>query len=248
MIDSPRPPGRSRLRASALLGLAGAVLSGVGDVLILGRRASGVDFDQAAGVIPAHVEADDPWRSLWNGVSFSSRRIHVGTMIGLVGIGCLQWAGLRGVSRALPPGGLRRAAGSAATAFAVSGVLTHLCCGRVILAYQQASRPPVEPAPLPHASPPAPTTLLAVSAAGALAALAVFSGCLAGAALRRGPTPRWWAAVTPFAGVVSTLSTFGRLPFPVGGYARPASMSIGLLIFFAVVAATAGRDARPDQG
>jgi hypothetical protein len=243
MIDSPRPPERFELRASALIGLAGAVLSGVGDVLILGRRASGVDFDQAAGLIPAHADADDPWRSLWNGASFSSGRIHAGTMIGLVGIGCLQWVGLRGVSRALPPGGLRRSAAGAATAFAVSGVLTHLCCGRVILAYRRASRPPVEPAPPAQPSPRAATTLLAVSAAGALGALAVLSGCLACSALRRGPTPRWWAAVTPFAGVVSTLATFGRLPSPVGGYARPASMSVGLLIFFAVVAATAGRGA-----
>jgi hypothetical protein len=40
--------------------------------------------------------------------------------------------------------------------------------------------------------------------------------------------------------VVATLLTFGALPAPIGGYARPASMSIGLAASFAAAAAAAG--------
>jgi hypothetical protein len=39
---------------------------------------------------------------------------------------------------------------------------------------------------------------------------------------------------------MSTLLSFGALPAPVGGYARPASMSIGLMAYFLSAAATAG--------
>lgn len=224
--------GRSQLRQRALIGLAGAVMSGVGDVLILGRFCSGTDFDRATGLIPAHVDADKRWRSLWNGAAFEPGRVHGGTVVGLVGIGCLQWIGMRGIAQALPSGVARRATALAAAAFAVSGALTHLCCGRVILAYRRASTTPVEPRLARQPSPPSMTTLLTVSAAGALGSLAVFSSCLSAAALRRrGVAPRWWAVVTPFTCVMSTLLTSGRLPSPVGGYARPASMSFGLSVF-----------------
>jgi hypothetical protein len=35
--------------------------------------------------------------------------------------------------------------------------------------------------------------------------------------------------------------TFGFLPAPIGGYARPASISIGLMMHWAVTAASAER-------
>ena len=41
--------------------------------------------------------------------------------------------------------------------------------------------------------------------------------------------------------LLATLLTFGKLPAPVGGYARPASISIGLMVFFVLVAASAER-------
>jgi hypothetical protein len=83
-----------------------------------------------------------------------------------------------------------------------------------------------------------------VSAVGALGALAVFSGAVVGAAGRgpnTTPTVRAVRAIaTPFPWVVATLLTFGALPAPIGGYARPASMSIGLAASFAAAAAAAG--------
>ena len=42
--------------------------------------------------------------------------------------------------------------------------------------------------------------------------------------------------MTPFPCVLATLATFGMLPAPIGGYLRPASMSIGLAVYFAVSA------------
>ena len=245
MAGSSEVAGRSGRRALALIGLGGAVLSGIGDLLILGRSCSGQDFDRAAGAIPPHIEADNRWRSLWNGATLAPRRVHVGTLTGLVGIGLLQWLGLRGVAQAIHPGVLRRLAAGSATAFAVSGVLTHVCCGTVILAYRRASEIEVEPTDGPQPSPRSVTTPLAVSAVGALSALAAFSGSLTVAALRRESTaPASWAVVTPFPCVMSTLLTFGALPAPIGGYARPASMSIGLMVYFAVAAASAERGAR----
>lgn len=215
-------------------------MSGIGDVLILGRRSSGRDFDHAVGMIPEHVEVDGRWRSLWNGATFTPGRIHLGTVTGVVGIGCLQWLGMLGMARTIPPGALQRTAIVSATAFAVSGAITHWSCGRVILAYHEASARQVEPARGHRPSSRAATTLLTASAGGALGALAVFSGCLTAAAMRRrGAGPVRWAQVTPFPCVMSTLLTFGLLPYPVGGYVRPASMSIGLLMFFAVAAASA---------
>ena len=41
------------------------------------------------------------------------------------------------------------------------------------------------------------------------------------------------AVATSFPCVLATLLTFGALPAPIGGYARPASMSIGLAVSFA---------------
>ena len=214
-------------------------MSGIGDVLILGRPSSGKDFDRAAGVIPLHIDADPRWQSLWNGATLAPRRVHVGTLTGLVGIGFLQWLGMRGIARSLRPGVLRRLATGSATAFAVFGVLTHLCCGKVILAYRRAAEIRLEPTDGPQPSPRSATTLLAVSAVGTLSTLAVFSSSLTIEALRRrSPAPTLWAVVTPFPCVMSTLLTFGVLPAPLAGYARPASMSIGLMVYFGVTAAS----------
>ena len=216
MAGSIEVPGHRGRRALALIGLGGAVLSGIGDLLILGRPSSGQDFDRAAGLIPPHIDADRRWRSLWNGATLAPRRIHVGTLTGLVGIGLLQWMGMRGIARTIRPGGLRRLAVASAAGCAASGVLTHLCCGTVILAYRRALETGVEPTDGPQPSPRSATTVLAVSAVGALSALAVLSSSLTVAALRRGNTaPTPWAVVTPFPCVMSTLLTFGALPAPV---------------------------------
>ena len=83
------------------------------------------------------------------------------------------------------------------------------------------------------------TPLLAASAVGVFGALALFSGNLTIEALRRDPPASRWALVTPLPCVLSTLLGFGLLPAPVAGYLRPASMSIGLLLYFAVTATSA---------
>jgi len=85
-------------------------------------------------MVPSHIDADNKWRSLWNGAALPARRIHAGTLTGYVGIGLLQWQAMRGISRTIHDGRARRIAGASATAFAVSGVLTHQCCATVILA------------------------------------------------------------------------------------------------------------------
>ena len=184
MTSSPAVGQRLGRRALALMGLGGAVLSGIGDVLILGRPCSGSDFDQAAGLVPPHIEADKRWRSLWNGAGLTPHRVHVGTLTGLVGISILQWLGLRGIARRTGSGTLSRLATASATAFAVSGAMTHLCCGTVVLAYQRASTTEVEPAGGARPSPRSATGLLAASAVGTLGALAVFSGSQTVVALR----------------------------------------------------------------
>jgi hypothetical protein len=51
--------------------------------------------------------------------------------------------------------------------------------------------------------------------------------------------PPW---VTPFPAVLATLLTFGFLPAPVGGYARPASISLGLLAYFGIAAIAGPRE------
>jgi hypothetical protein len=234
MLNSNRVLSR---RMAAMLGLAGAVLSGIGDVLILGRGCSGREFDDATGRIPPNIDDDPRWRSLWNGASFVPRRLQVGTVTGVVGIGVLQWAGLQAAARSLPPGRLQRLAGVSAAGFAVSGILTHLGCGRVILAYRQATEDAAEVPDRRQSSPRSVTTMVAVSALGALGALAAFSGAVIGATVREpGSAPKMRAVATPFPCVLATLLTFGALPAPVGGYARPASMSIGLAVSFAVSA------------
>jgi hypothetical protein len=230
--------GRTDRRAAALVGLAGAVLSGIGDVLILGRPCSGREFDGAEGMVPPHIDADRRWRSLWNGAAFAPGRVHVGTVTGLVGIGFLQWRGMRGIARAVRPGLPRRLATASAAAFAVSGCLTHVCCATVVLAYRRSAETGTDPADGLRRSPRSATTLLAVSAVGALGALAVFSGSVTIAALRcRDGAATLWVVVTPFPCVLSSLLTFGVLPAPVAGFLRPASMSIGLVVYFAVTAA-----------
>lgn len=226
-------------RGLALVGLTGALLSGIGDVLILGRPCSGRDFDRAAGMVPPHIDADDTWRSLWNGATFPVRRIHSGTLIGDVGIGVLQWFALRGLSRTLPAGRERQVAEASATAFAVAGVLTHQWCGTVILAYKKAIEEPAGSENGTRRSPRSATRLLAISSAATLGALAAYSASLTVAALRRGGAGfAWQSVVTPFPAVMVTLLGFGTLPAPVGGYARPASISTGLMTYFALTAAT----------
>jgi hypothetical protein len=242
MVKSAAVPGPAGRRGLALVGLTGALLTGIGDVLILGRPCSGRDFDQAAGMVPPHIDADNKWRSLWNGAALPARRIYVGTLTGFVGIGLLQWLAMRGISRTIHAGRERRIAAASATAFAVSGVITHQCCATVILAYKRATGDALESNNGARRSPRSGTRLLAVSAAASLSALAVFSASLTVAALRRrNSAPAWWSAVTPFPCVMATLLTFGVLPAPVGGYARPASISIGLMTYFAITAASGQR-------
>ena len=230
----PEPAGR---RGAALVGLTGALLTGIGDVLILGRPCSGRDFDRAEGMVPPRVEADDAWRSLWNGAAFSVRRIQAGTLAGHVGIGLLQLLALRGIGRTLHPGREQQVAVASATGFAVAGVLTHQCCASVILAYQRAMAAAPRSGQGAVAAPRGLTRLLAVSAAGSLGALAVFSASLTVAGLRRrSSAPTWTLAATPLPCVLATLLTFGALPAPLGGYARPASISVGLTTYFALTA------------
>jgi hypothetical protein len=240
MSRFPAARGRSGGRWQTLAGLGGAVLTGIGDVLQLGRPCSGADFDQAAGLVPPHINVEERWRSLWNGAVLPRRRIQVGTLTGLVGIGLLAF-GTQAVTRVIHPGALRKVASASAAAATLSGAITHLSTGKVILAYQQASAAGVESTAGRQPSPPS-ASLLAVSAVGSLSALAVFSIDLAAAGLLgRSAAPILWTLVTPFPCVVATLLTFGFLPAPIGGYARPASISIGLMMHWAVTAATAER-------
>jgi len=242
MVTSTAVVGPTGRRGLALVGLAGAALSGLGDMLMFGRPCSGRDFDQAVGRVPAHIEADKQWRSMWNGAALPAGRIKVGTLTGHVGIGLLQWLALLGISRTLGAGPERRVAAAAATVFAVSGVLTHQGCATVILAYKRAMQDASGSGSDVRPSPRTGTTLLGASAAGTLAALAAFSASTTVPALRhRTGEVGWRAAVTPFPFVVAALLSFGRLPAPVGGSARPASVSIGLMTYFALAAAAARR-------
>ncbi|MEP7332489.1 MAG: DUF6796 family protein [Terracoccus sp.] len=240
MAESTGVRRRLGRREYALFGLGGAALSGIGDALILGRSCSGHDFDHATGVVPAHLNPQRRWRSLFNGVTLDRHRIQVGTLVGVVGIGILQQLGLRGIASTIEPQVPRRLATVSAAAFAVTGAATHLCCGSVILAYQRASETQVEPHHSARPSPRSATALLAVSATGALTSLAVFSSSQTIASLRRqSHAPTSTLVVTPLLCVMSTLLTLGVLPAPVGGWARPASMSIGLMAYFAVTATSA---------
>jgi hypothetical protein len=93
-------------------------------------------------------------------------------------------------------------------------------------------------------SPRSATGLLAISTAATLGAIAAYSASLTVAALRRrdaDPAWQWQSVVTPLPSVVATLLSFGALPAPVGGYARPASISIGLMTYFAITAASGQR-------
>jgi uncharacterized protein DUF6796 len=245
MVASTSRVGRVGRRGLALVGLTGALMSGIGDMLMFGRSCSGRDFDQAVGMVPPHIEADNRWRSMWNGAAVPARRVKAGTLTGHLGIGLLQWLALLGISRSIDGGRERRIAQAAATAFAVSGVLTHQGCATVILAYQRAMADASGSINGARPSPRTGTALLAVSAATTLGALAAFSGSLAVAERRRTSAPAWSSAVTPFPFVLAALLTFGRLPAPVGGYARPASISIGLMTYFALTAASDRRTGTP---
>ena len=218
MASAPGMRGGFGRREYALIGLAGAVLSGIGDVLILGRSSSGHDFDQATGVIPSHIDPDNRWRSLFNGATLARHRIQAGTLTGLVGIGVLQQLGMRGIASTIRPGVLRRLATVSAAGFAVTGAGAHLCCGSVILDYQHSAETGLESHDRPQPSPRSATALLAASASGALIALAILSGSQTVDALRRqGDAPASRMVVTPLPCVALTLLTFGRLPAPVGG-------------------------------
>ena len=225
-------------------GLAGALLAAVGDVAILARPVSGRDFDRANGLVPPPL-ADERWRSLWNGVELSGSRIRVGTATGLVGIGLLSGCALAGAARGLPAGPQRVVGTVSVAVFAVAGGLTHYCCGAGVLARQairagewegEARSPDVAP----DLAPDRPRGLLTASAVATLAALAVLSLDLTLAAHRRGHDWRRQAGVTPFPWVLASLATTGRLPAPVGGFLRPASISCGLLVALALAAADRG--------
>jgi hypothetical protein len=193
-------------------------------------------------MVPAYIEADGTWRSLWNGTALPVRRIRAGSLTGHVGIGLLQCLAMRGLSRTLPDGRERRIAEASATAFAVAGVLTHQCCGTVILAYKKAIDEAHGSGDETRRSPRSATPLLAISTAATLGALAAYSASLTVAALRRrGSAAAWQSVVTPLPSVMVTLLSFGALPAPVGGYARPASISIGLMTYFALTAASGQR-------
>ncbi|WP_164983838.1 DUF6796 family protein [Cellulomonas endophytica] len=221
-----------------MVGVVGALLSALGDVLVLGRPCSGRDFDRASGRVPPHVVADPTWRSLWNGAGLPARRIQAGTVIGCLGIALLQWPAMRGISRTLPAGRDRRVAEASAAAFAVAGVLTHQCCGSVVLAYRRAAEEDPGPDTGTRRAPRSATPLLALSTAATLGALATYSAGLTVSALRRpSPSSAWPSVVTPLSSVLVTLLGFGVLPAPIGGFARPASISIGLMTSFAVTAA-----------
>lgn len=226
-------------RSYALIGLAGAALSGIGDVLILGRSCSGQDFDRGTGVIPAHIVPQERWRSLFNGAVLGQHRIQIGTVTGVLGIGVLQLLGLRGIASTIRTEAPRLFCARSATGFAVTGALAHLCCGSVILACEAVSQMGAESRDGRWPSPRSATPLLAVSASGAFTALAIFGAGLTWDALgRQGNPPTSSMVVTPLPCVILTLLTFGALPAPVGGWARPASMSIGLAVYFVVTSAT----------
>ncbi len=219
--------------------LVGAALTVAGDVLILGRAVSGPDFDRAAGVLPPDLADGDRWRSLWNGVVHSRSRVRAGTVTGVVGIGLLASTGLGAAAQEIEPGALRATTIAATAAFAISGAATHVACGLIITAHQQARSGAGR-------STRSLTRLLSVSAAGSLLSLATVSAGLTVAAAcgrRPAPTDRSWVGLIfaePFPPVLVALLTFGHLPGPLGGYARPASISLGLLAYQAVGAPTGG--------
>lgn len=220
-----------------MVGLVGGALAAAGDVLILGRPVSGRDFDRATGLVPAGLADGDRWRSLWNGVPLSAGRIRLGTLIGIGGIGLLAAGGLGGAARAVPPGPLRDLAVASVAVFAVAGASTHQrCAAGVLTRRRRGAREGSED----HDRPVPPDGLLAATAAATLGSLAVLSLVLTEAARRNGPG--WWREVlrTPFPWVAAALATNGRLPAPVGGYLRPASISSGLLLSL-----TARAHARP---
>ena len=224
--------------ALSLLGLAGAALAAAGDVLLLGRGCSGADFDQATGMVPPGLEVDARWRSLWNGAAFSERRARLGTVTGLVGIVSvgvgLAGAAGAGTGRFPIPVSLRRVTTVSAGIFTVCGAVTHWSCAAAVSqarsAWSGEGRGPT--------SGSGAVRLFAAGAAGTLAALAVLSGAQAAAARERGAGVL--ALATPFPFVLVALLTFGRLPAPLGGFLRPASISSGLLAHFAVTALPPG--------
>ena len=213
-----------------MVGLAGGALAAAGDVLILGRPVSGRDVDRATGLVPAYLAAGDRWRSLWNGVPLSTVRIRLGTLVGIGGIGLLAAGGLGGAARAVPPGPLHDVAVASVAVFAVAGASTHHRCAAGVLARRRLG---AGEGSEDHDRAGLPDGLLAISAAATLGSLAVLSLVLTEAARRTGPGWWWEALRTPFPWVAAALATFGRLPAPVGGWLRPASISSGLLLSLA---------------
>jgi hypothetical protein len=231
--------GPSAGRWLALAGLGGAVLTGIGDVLQLGRPCSGADFDQAAGLIPPNIDVEERWAVLveWRSppaAPHPGRDAHRPRRHRSVGV--------RDTSghSSDPSGSPSQHGISFRRCPTLSGAIAHFSCRKMILAYKQASATRIEPTVGGQPSPP--TSLLAVGAVGSLSALAIFSIDQAAAGLLgRSAAPILSTLVTPFPFVAATLLTFGFLPAPIGGYARPASISIGLMTYWAIAAASAKR-------
>ncbi|MGL5851334.1 MAG: DUF6796 family protein [Phycicoccus sp.] len=246
---------RSRIRSAAWCGVAGAVVTGVGDVLILGRPVSGADFADGVGAAPAFADARAT-ASFWNGVDVGTDRVWWGALIGVIGIGVLERHGLATLVGSVRPRALRQLGQAAVTLFAVFGVAVHFAFGPLLLGYRQAAAAGGDTwsrtaAPLADA-----TGLVLLGGGVSLGALAVVSIVLAVGAFRdRVPMPRWAALATPVVLVVAALLVADLLPAPVGGLVYPAWISVGLLLFFMLVASRPGgaptrseTDSREDGG
>ncbi|MGL5929449.1 MAG: DUF6796 family protein [Dermatophilaceae bacterium] len=240
---------RSRIHRAAWWGVAGAVLTGIGDVLMLGRMVSGADFAEGVGVAPIFADAEVV-ASFWNGVDVGTGRVWWGALIGVVGIGVLERYGLSTLVGDLRSAVLRTVGRAAVTVFAVFGVAVHFAFGPLLLGYRQAAVAGAATwsrtaAPLADA-----TDLVMLGGVASLGALAVVSAALAVGLFRdRAPLPRWTALATPIVLVVAALLVAGRLPSPVGGLVYPAWISAGMLVFFVLVAGCSGEraDLRRDR-
>ena len=89
-------------------------------------------FKEFAGT--AHIDADNPWRSLWNGAALPVRRIQAGALAGHVGIGLLQLLALRGLGRTVHAGPERRIAGASAAGASGAGAGSDTTGARLLTA------------------------------------------------------------------------------------------------------------------
>ncbi len=233
MIKTTAPDRRSDRRGPAMIGLAGAALTAIGDVLILGRNFSGPDFDHAS----VCSRATSSWSADGNrcGTVPSSRRA--------ASASDNRWAG-----RDRSPGGqacwdhpyddpgrLRGLAAVSAAAFAVSGVLTHAAerwSGRPACGAERSRtnrRPALPPATSRRTRWPR----------------ASLTGFSVGRRPRPGEVP---AAASSRRSARRCRVCWNSADFGVGargGYARPASISIGLMVFFTLVGASLERPHPP---